>query len=44
MINFYDRKELKIVSDQFGGPTSAEYIAIEIIKLIPFILKEINPL
>ena len=37
-------KELQVVNDQYGGPTSAESISGAIYKLIPFIIEDINPL
>ncbi len=44
MLNLSKKEELKIVNDQFGGPTSAEYIAKKVIKLVPYILKNNSPL
>ena len=43
MINLSEKKELKIVDDQYGGPTSAEYLANKVTKLIPFILSNRAP-
>ena len=37
-------KVLQVVNDQYGGPTSAESISGAIYKLIPFIIKDLNPL
>ncbi len=43
MLNLSQRGQLKIVDDQFGGPTSAESVAFNIIKLIPFMLSNKSP-
>lgn len=43
MLNLSQRRQLKIVDDQFGGPTSAESVAFHIIKLIPLIISNKSP-
>ena len=43
MLNVANKKDLRIVKDQFGGPTSAKSVAISVIQSIPDIISNNAP-
>ena len=44
MLRLSGKNELKIVKDQFGGPTSADSLSMNILNLVPFIISNKSPI